>query len=71
MRRSRSPPQSLTRDRALLAACRWAQQLAGVDFIAALPAERQSVLDGLQGYRQQQRAELFVRKVLGLLGASQ
>jgi hypothetical protein len=50
---------------------RWAQQLAGADFIATLPEERQSVLDGLGGYRQQQRAELFVRKALGLLGAKE
>jgi hypothetical protein len=61
----------LTRAAAPPAVRRWAQQLAGVDFIATLPAERQTVLDGLKGYRQQQRAELFVSKVLGLLGASQ
>jgi hypothetical protein len=47
--------------------CRWAQQLAGLDFISALPDDRQSLLEGLKGYRQQQRAEVFVSKALSIL----
>lgn len=49
------------------ACCRWAQQLAGLDFISTLPDDRQSVFEGLKGYRQQQRAEVFVGKAMGIL----
>jgi hypothetical protein len=50
--------------------CRWAQDLAGVDVVASLPASytgtataREQVLSSLGAYRSQLRLEAFVERL--------
>lgn len=53
----------------LLAACRWAQDLAGVDVVYSLPSSftiadrKEQVLAALSAYRSQLRLEAFVERL--------